>query len=495
MKLMGRRALIARVGPSARTIGADFEPGIRLSFSSHVVPGLIAALDTAMIMSVALISFFALVGQYVEDVGYYGAAIAFVWITTILLLHFAGLYQLEPILRPLAFSDKILIAFATTFLFLLAAAFSLKVSATFSRVWVASFGAAACSATMLARFFASRVVAHLASKGVFTRNVVIAGAGEQVKRLLAHMETSQPQFIRVLGIFSDERFGRPRSLRPVPVPGQARQSQGACAHQHGGRRHHCAPVVGRRADRDHDGEAARAARQCLSGRRLDRVPVAVPASRPITSATCRWSRSWGDRWRAGADCSKAALDYGLGVGFDGSSAAVHGAHRACHQTRQRRNRAVRQERYGFVNRVFRIWKFRTMRPAAVPSKGTPQATRDDPRVTRIGRFLRRTSLDELPQLFNVLTGTMSLVGPRPHAIDHNEEYSQLIRGYFARHRVKPGITGWAQVNGLRGETKTVELMEARVKYDIYYVENWSLLFDLKILLMTVVTALRGRNAY
>ena len=128
-------------------------------------------------------------------------------------------------------------------------------------------------------------------------------------------------------------------------------------------------------------------------------------------------------------------------------------------------------------------------------KATPQATRDDPRVTKVGRFLRRTSLDELPQLFNVLTGTMSLVGPRPHAIDHNEEYSQLIRGYFARHRVKPGITGWAQVNGLRGETKTVELMEARVKHDIYYVENWTLLFDLKILLMTVVSVLRARNAY
>ena len=106
MKAMDRRALITGVGPSARSIGADFEPGLRLSFSSHVVPGLIAALDTAMIMSVALVSFFALVGQYVEDVSYYGAAIAFVWITTILLLHFAGLYHLEAILRPLCVSTK-----------------------------------------------------------------------------------------------------------------------------------------------------------------------------------------------------------------------------------------------------------------------------------------------------------------------------------------------------------------------------------------------------
>ena len=116
-------------------------------------------------------------------------------------------------------------------------------------------------------------------------------------------------------------------------------------------------------------------------------------------------------------------------------------------------------------------------------------------MTRVGRFLRRTSLDELPQLFNVLNGTMSLVGPRPHAIDHNEEYSQLIRGYFARHRVKPGMTGWAQVNGLRGETKTVEAMEARVRCDIYYVENWSLLFDLQILARTAGVLLSQRKAY
>jgi putative colanic acid biosynthesis UDP-glucose lipid carrier transferase len=154
----------------------------------------------------------------------------------------------------------------------------------------------------------------------------------------------------------------------------------------------------------------------------------------------------------------------------------------------------RQERYGFVNRVFWIWKFRTMHHAG-PTAVTLQATRHDARVTPVGRFLRRTSLDELPQLFNVLNGTMSVVGPRPHAVDHNEEYAKRIRGYFARHRVKPGITGLAQVHGLRGETETVEKMEARLKYDIDYVENWSLLLDLKILIMTVFAVLRGRNAY
>src|SRR5262249_38732277 len=139
----------------------------------------------------------------------------------------------------------------------------------------------------------------------------------------------------------------------------------------------------------------------------------------------------------------------------------------------------RQQRYGFVNRVFYIYKFRTMRFDPTPESKTVQATRGDPRVTRVGRILRRTSLDELPQLFNVLNGTMSLVGPRPPATDHDETFSQMIRGYFARHRVKPGITGWAQVNGFRGETKSLEDIEMRVKHDIEYAENWSLTFDLK----------------
>jgi len=154
----------------------------------------------------------------------------------------------------------------------------------------------------------------------------------------------------------------------------------------------------------------------------------------------------------------------------------------------------RQTRYGFNNQAFDVFKFRTMYIGA-PGDVIRQVTRDDPRVTRVGRFLRRASLDELPQLFNVLSGKMSLVGPRPHAVDHNEYYGRIIDGYFARHKVKPGITGWAQVNGLRGETDTLEKMQYRVRYDVYYIENWSLLFDLEILMLTLFVGFAGRNAY
>jgi len=140
----------------------------------------------------------------------------------------------------------------------------------------------------------------------------------------------------------------------------------------------------------------------------------------------------------------------------------------------------RQRRYGLNGAEISVYKFRSMR-VCDDGPVVHQATREDTRVTRVGRLLRRSSLDELPQLFNVLQGTMSLVGPRPHAVAHNEKYRRLIDGYMIRHKVRPGITGLAQVNGLRGETETVEKMAERVRYDLEYLRNWSPWLDLKIL--------------
>lgn len=153
-----------------------------------------------------------------------------------------------------------------------------------------------------------------------------------------------------------------------------------------------------------------------------------------------------------------------------------------------------QRRHGFNNNTFDVYKFRTMR-AADNGAVVPQAQRGDPRITPLGRLLRRTSLDELPQLVNVLKGDMSLVGPRPHAVSHNDAYAQSIDGYLGRHRVKPGITGWAQINGLRGETDTPEKMHRRLEYDLHYIDNWSLLFDLRIMAQTVTILLGDPNAY
>jgi putative colanic acid biosysnthesis UDP-glucose lipid carrier transferase len=154
----------------------------------------------------------------------------------------------------------------------------------------------------------------------------------------------------------------------------------------------------------------------------------------------------------------------------------------------------RQRRHGCNHKVINVIKFRTM-TVMEDGQDIKQATKNDTRVTRIGRILRKTSLDELPQLLNVLTGEMSLVGPRPHALAHNDSYSQWMEDYAARHRVKPGLTGWAQINGARGEVSTPDMMQQRVQYDLDYIDNWSIWFDLRILLLTPIYGFVSKRAY
>jgi lipopolysaccharide/colanic/teichoic acid biosynthesis glycosyltransferase len=159
----------------------------------------------------------------------------------------------------------------------------------------------------------------------------------------------------------------------------------------------------------------------------------------------------------------------------------------------------KQKRYGFNNELIEIYKFRSLFIDQADPNADKQVTRGDPRVTRVGRFIRKTSLDELPQLFNVVfTGNLSLIGPRPHALAakaENRLYDEAVDGYFARHRVKPGLTGWAQIHGWRGETDSQEKIQQRVEHDLYYIENWSILLDLYILAQTPFALIRSENAY
>ena len=158
----------------------------------------------------------------------------------------------------------------------------------------------------------------------------------------------------------------------------------------------------------------------------------------------------------------------------------------------------KQKRYGFNNELIEVFKFRSMYANRCDAHATTLVSKGDPRVTRVGRLIRKTSLDELPQLFNVLTGQLSLVGPRPHATQAKAAdtlYEQVVDGYFARHRVRPGITGWAQINGWRGETDTREKIEQRVKHDLDYIDHWSLMFDVNILVQTPFALLKSENAY
>jgi Undecaprenyl-phosphate glucose phosphotransferase len=154
----------------------------------------------------------------------------------------------------------------------------------------------------------------------------------------------------------------------------------------------------------------------------------------------------------------------------------------------------KQERHGWDGKVIKVYKFRSMR-VTESSRDFKQATKNDPRVTKVGAFIRRTSLDELPQFFNVLQGRMSIVGPRPHPVSLNDQYKDKVEFYFQRHKVKPGITGWAQINGCRGETDTLDKMERRIQYDLQYIQNWSLWLDLKIIFLTIFKGFVSDKAY
>lgn len=155
----------------------------------------------------------------------------------------------------------------------------------------------------------------------------------------------------------------------------------------------------------------------------------------------------------------------------------------------------KQKRHGWDGRIITVYKFRSMKEHKEFNGSVTQAIKKDTRITRLGAFLRRTSLDELPQFYNVLQGRMSIVGPRPHAVAHNEHYKEVVDQYMLRHKVKPGITGWAQINGWRGETDTLEKMQRRVEFDLFYIENWSLWLDLKIVFMTIFKGFVDKNAY
>ena len=450
------------------------------------------ALDSLVILSSALISYIAIVRLGEPD--YYAAAVAFVWLVTIMLMNFAGLYEFDPIIRPFAFVDKIVIVFATTFSFLLAAAFALKISAEYSRIWTGSFALSSCVATILFRIFAAQIIGRLADRQVFSRNVVVVGSGEQLWRLLDSIDKSQPRFVTLLGVFAESRQVVPTDVSRFAMLGTFDDLPSYIRSNDVDDVVICLPWSA-------DGQIT------AMMNKLRELPVNVYLGAdligfrlPIRPAPDHFEKLalvevMGRPLAGWGGIQKALLDYGLGIILTILLLPMMILIVFAIRLESKGPALFRQQRYGFVNRIFDIYKFRTMRHAEAPEKKIVQATREDPRITHIGRLLRRLSLDELPQLFNVLNGTMSLVGPRPHAVQHNEEYARLIRGYFARHRVKPGMTGWAQVNGFRGETKTLEQMEARVQYDSYYVENWSLLFDLKILAMTALICLTGRNAY
>ena len=462
--------------------------------SSSVVIGVWIAVEFLAILLIGAATFYSMIEWRSHVVAYYSSAVCFFAIATFLLNHFAGLYSFSAIVRPLGVLDRLLVAFGTAFFLLLAVAFSLKVSEIFSRLWMYTFALSACGGIVALRLGGSAAVRYFAKQGVFVRNVAVLGGGEQGKRFLSHLAEGDMDFVNVVGVFDDRKDRIDPVIEGYQVLGNLRDLI-AFAREH--RIDDVVIALPWSADE----------RLRVIIDRLRELPVNIHLSSDLAgfSFSCREAPAhfenarlfevsntpmsgWGAVLKFLED---RVLSFFLILLFSPVMALVALAIKI----EDPGPVLFRQKRYGFNNKPFYIYKFRSMLCHQPEQDRTVQAVRDDPRITRVGRIIRRTSLDELPQLFNVLNGTMSLVGPRPHAVDHNEEYSQKIGGYFARHRVKPGMTGWAQVNGWRGETDTLVKMESRVQHDIYYAEHWSVVFDLKILFLTAYVVLRDRNAY
>jgi len=474
----------------------DPQPGAIWSIvpplSATTIASLLVLADTASILASGYLAYDSLI-VYSSAQNLYLAATVFVWITSLSLMNFGGLYRYDAATHPTRHLHGIIIAIATAFLFMLAAAFTLKMSETLSRLWLVSFAGASGASAAVLRLGLSVLLRRLLEVRGARRSLAIVGTGEQSRKLVEILGSSRDRPFRVFGTFDDASEG---SDNPSGAPSNAGSIDRLFEQARLGLIDDIVVALPWSQDE----------RIMTTIGRLRELPVNVylasdmvgfrtefrpPASHyehlPIHEVVSKPMSGWDS-------VIKLVEDYALASVILMLISPLLAAIAIAIKLDSRGPVIFRQQRVGFNNEVFSVFKFRSMYHGEHAQK-TVQATRGDPRVTRVGRYLRRWSLDELPQIFNVLNGTMSLVGPRPHALDHNEEFAQRAQGYFARHRVKPGITGLAQVRGFRGETDTPEKLHGRVRNDIYYAENWSLSLDLRILLQTAAVCILGRNAY
>ncbi len=485
--------MLKKPEPDTKTNPRAFLP----TLSATRVATLLMLADSLALLGSGYLTYDALI-VYSLSQGLYVSAVVFVCLVALSLMNFADLYRYETATHPLRHIHKILVAVATSFLFLLAAAFSIKISETFSRLWLGYFAITSGVAVLVLRLGMSYALVRLSHVRGSKRNLAIVGTGEQSRRLIALLAHEPDRPIRIQGVFAD-------NLPPVArlVAGQEMTLQPENGIEH--------LVSQARSGLIDDVVIA------IPWHEDDRIMEVVSKLRELPVNVYMVSDLIGFRTRFHSPPShfgalpimqvvgkpmsgwdkviKAVEDYSLAPLILLLAAPVLIMIAVLIKLDSQGPVFFLQKRLGFNNRVFDVYKFRTMRNMTAPSGKTQQATPDDLRVTKLGRFLRRWSLDELPQIFNVLNGTMSLVGPRPHALDHNEEFARRAKGYFARHRVKPGITGLAQIRGFRGGTDTEEKLEGRVRNDIFYAENWSLSLDVRILLRTLVICVIGKNAY
>ncbi len=414
-------------------------------------------------------------------------------LVTVVCLHLAHAYRLRSINSFYALINSMFLGGTSALLLMLACGYLSGTLHDYSRVWLVCSVLLSAALLLVNRIALTQVVQRASRTERLTETVVVVGANERAEKMIDAINRTTNANVKVLGVFDDRvRRDPPASLLPQLL-GSTDVMLNYIRHNRVDRVVVTLPWVG--TDRIH----ALLKKLSTVPVRIDLVPSDVVWQFPainmerlgsvpvLTIANGRVDEQMGAIKRI-EDLvisslvllliSPVLLLVALAIKLDSKGPVI-----------------FKQRRHGFNNEVFEVYKFRSMTVADSAKATVVQATRNDARVTRIGKFLRRSSIDELPQLFNVLFGHMSIVGPRPHAVQHNIEYGSIIGEYYARHNVKPGITGWAQVSGLRGETDTIEKMMRRVEFDLHYIEHWSLGLDIKILLMTGIAVWFDPNAY
>ena len=392
---------------------------------------------------------------------------------------------------------QVTLAWAMTALFLITMGYLLKSSELVSRSWSLSWFMAGGGGLLLLRTVSTIAVRRLKNRGTFNERVAIFGAGAQGARFAEYVQAHDRLTITLVGIFDDRKPDRlPSHVANLPMLGNLST---LIAMIRDGLVDQVVVALPWAAERRLQDVVSRLALTPVKVRLAPDLVSFTFARRPVVILGDVPVMTLFDRPISGLSAVIKAIEdklltslillviwpllllIALAVKLDSPGPVL-----------------FRQPREGFNNRTFDCFKFRTMYHNRLEYKNITQASRDDPRVTRVGRILRRTSLDELPQLFNVLLGDMSLVGPRPHAPSTRAGgrlFSDVVQSYAARHKVKPGITGWAQVCGWRGETDTEEKLVKRFEHDLHYIENWSIWLDLYILVRTVGAVLLPRNAF
>lgn len=408
-----------------------------------------------------------------------------------------GLYDLPVIKQTLSQIRRAITATVTIFLFVVVIGYATKAGFSVSRLWLGYWFLLATGTLVLTRPVITFIYYRLEAAGYFARHFAVFATMDELanlERFVKRWSRIMPRSDRILGIFLDrpEEVADRDGGRDLPVIGSIDDFltwesntviDGAVAVMRSEDRSLLEPVLRklRTVSVDLDLVAGHVDEEWASRPvgKLAGLPVIRVMTQPLSLPQLGLKRAE-DIVIAGLALvilSPVMLLVALAIKLDSPGPVL-----------------FRQARHGFNNQKFQVYKFRSMRHAPDVAATVAQAQKNDPRITRVGAFLRRTSIDELPQLFNVLNGEMSIVGPRPHAVQHNDHYARRIDSYLARHRIKPGITGWAQVHGLRGETDTDEKMSKRVEHDLYYADHWSLTLDIKIILLTV-RCLVHPNAY